>query len=106
VVFEPVMPEIIRGMSIDDTEEDIFPSPAVDFELRQLNLVNGLDTTVKSHTAEIFFIYKGKAVVECGKESIHVSRGESVLALAGSELYWTAMEDCTVFHATVPYPQT
>ena len=105
VQFKAVEPEIIRGVPIEENGEEIFPSPAADFELRRLQLKTGEDVKIKTTTADIFFTLDGLVEASCNNETIFLRSGESILAAANSEIQFKARLDSMVFHATVPYPQ-
>jgi mannose-6-phosphate isomerase len=106
VRFEAVNPEIIRGVPIEENGEEIFPSPAADFELRRLQLSTGDEVSVKTMTADIFFVLDGNVEAECNGEKIDLKGGESLFAAASSDIQFKAKLDSMLFHATVPFPQS
>ena len=105
VQFKAVEPEIIRGIPIEENGEEIFPSPAADFELRRLQLRTGEEVKIQTTTADIFFVLDGLVEASCNNETIGLKSGESIFAAANSEIQFKAGLDSMVFHATVPYPQ-
>ena len=106
VQFNAVEPEIIRGIPIEENGEEIFPSPAADFELRRLQLKTGDEVKIQTTTADIFFVLDGLVEASCNNETIELKSGESIFAAADSEIQFKASLDSMVFHATVPYPQS
>ena len=104
VLFKAVEPVIIRGVPLEEDGEEIFPSPASDFELRRLQLKTGEEITINTTTADIFFALDGRVEATCNAEVIDLKGGEAILATANSEISFNATLDSMLFHATVPFP--
>ena len=100
IKFEPIIPNILNGIKTTTTSSQVlFPTPADDFELYYLPLTAGESVEIKSHTAEVFFIYQG--AVEVNKDLVF-KRGEAMLAIAGASFPIKGLEKSIVFRATVP----
>lgn len=100
--FEPVIPDILKGVAGTVTSETVFPTPAADFELRRLLLKAGTAVSLTAATAEIFFVYEGAVQAVDGSNAISLAKGEVLLATAGATFELQISQDAEVFRATVP----
>ena len=102
VRFEPVTPDIIKARRGEVQQEEIFPTPANDFELRQLQLKKDEPVKLQAHTAELFFVYQGGMEAEADGIKLNFKSGETMLAIAGASFVIKAPETALVFRSTVP----
>lgn len=100
VRFEPVIPQVIRGTAGEVPAEEVFLTPAADFELRGMSLATGERITVIASTAEIFFMYEGEVKATSADDTLLLKRGETMLAIAGAVVTFEAVQDMVVFRAT------
>lgn len=98
----PVIPEVLKGVGSGQQHEEVFTTTAADFELRKISLKTAEQTTILSHTAEIFFVLEGKTVVSGDAGQMIISKGEAFLATSGSQVDLTAIGSSIIFRATVP----
>jgi len=103
VRFEPVVPQIIKGLKVNDSMEEAFITPAADFELRRIILASNTSTEIVCHTTDIFLVMMGTINAIADKLSIPVQKGESFLCTEGVKIHLhSGAEGAVVFHATVP----
>ena len=102
VRFEPIVPQVIRGVPGKAQGEEIFPTPVHDFELHRLTLKAGEPVTVTATTADIYFVYEGSADATADNDRVALKKGESLLAKAGTAVTFTSTGDAVIFTATVP----
>lgn len=101
VLFEPVIPDIIRGRA-ENIHEKVYPTPAPDFELRAIHLAAGDDYQVQTHTADIFIVLDGRLKVAHHSTQLELAKGESFLATSGAAFWLSTAEGAEVYRATVP----
>jgi len=102
VRFEETQPHIIQG---DNGQGHIvvYRTPAPDFELSKINLLNGETITVKAHSVEIFFVLEGRiGVIEEGVAPFSRKPGEAFVAFYKGKFDMVAQEDAVVYRAAVP----
>jgi mannose-6-phosphate isomerase len=103
VKFVPVEPAIITGKRNPTSSEEIFQTPAEDFELRKAILGKGQALKLKSNTVDIFLVADGSVVVTENDSVLNLSKGQSMLAINGASLTIKPGEmGAVVFRATVP----
>lgn len=102
VRFEPVVPQVIRGTAGSVPAEEVFFTPAGDFELRRIQIAKDTVITIQSVTAEIFLVYAGTVEVANGDTLFTLNSGEPFLAVAGAAVRMRAVESAELFRATVP----
>jgi mannose-6-phosphate isomerase len=100
--FEAVTPNVLKGTAGTAPGETVFPTPAADFELRQLVLKPGSPVSLTATTAEIYFVYEGAVKASAGTDTISLNKGEAMLTTAGAAFDLQAAQDSLVFRATVP----
>ena len=99
--FEPVYPNILKGESIHNGQERIYPTPAPDFVISQISLKPG---EVYEHTAaapETWIVLDGEGVVK-GSAELPLKKGASVFAAIGESYTLRATTELTVFKASIP----
>lgn len=100
VRFEPVIPRILHGRRVNNSPEEVYTTPAADFELRRIQLGVEDVHTVKA-AADIFFVYKGAVEFRSGVEYV-LEAGKALWASAGASITMRGLEPATIFRATVP----
>lgn len=98
---EPTIPKVIYGKASGADGEEVFLTPAADFELRKVTLDKDAQTQIKVKTADIFFVYKGEVEVKEGGDQISARAGESFLVLNGGNPEIKAIQKAEIFRATV-----
>ncbi|RYZ32538.1 MAG: hypothetical protein EOP49_37380 [Sphingobacteriales bacterium] len=121
VKCEPVVPAIILGIPSGNRAEQVFMTPAADFELRMISLEAGASTKLAINTTDIFFVYTGQVFVTevaqnehqglgvdgtsagfNGAVTLERETGEAFMAEAGASLNIKTANGAIVFRATVP----
>lgn len=102
VKFEETVPRIIME---DQTPGHIvvYHTPAPDFELSKISLLQGESITVKAHSVEIFIVLEGNiGVIEQDGEPFSRKTGEAFLAFCQAKFEMKAQQDAVVYRASVP----
>jgi mannose-6-phosphate isomerase len=98
----PIVPAVILGIPSGNEGEQVFMTPAADFELRAINLKSGGLAQIEVKTADIFFVYSGAVKVTDGTYKLGRDAGESFLAVRDAKISIAAPVASTIFRATVP----
>ena len=102
VNFEPIIPNIIHGTAVNDFEE-VYHSPAPDFQLSKISVLPGSPVQVTAKSAEIFFVSGGSVQLQDASGNlISLLKGEAAIAFEGARLTINAVADATIFRAFVP----
>jgi len=104
IKFEATMPRIIRGDG-DSIEGHIslFRTPAPDFELSRIGLLEDEIITISARSVEIFMVLEGELLVEEGQEKAFVrTKGEAFLAFDQARVVLRAQKDSVIYRASVP----
>lgn len=98
VKFEPTVPSMIPAR---EDREQVYATPAAEFELAKLTLTDAAFFTTESAT--IIFCYEGAAEISAEETALTIGRGEAALVLAGKTVELKA-DQCTttLFAATTP----
>lgn len=102
VRFEATEPRI---MAEDRTTGHItvYHTPAPDFELSRISLVQGESITIRAHSADIFIVLEGKVgIIEQEGSPFGRKKGESFLAFHQAKFELKAQEDSVLYRASVP----
>jgi mannose-6-phosphate isomerase len=102
VRFEGTFPRIITA---DDVPGRIavYHTPAPDFELSKLSLLQGESLLIRTHSAEIFIVLEGKiGIIEQGGSPFGRTRGEAFIAFHQAKFEIKAQDDAVVYRASVP----
>ncbi|MFT3827578.1 MAG: mannose-6-phosphate isomerase, class I [Chitinophagaceae bacterium] len=102
VRFEPVIPHVITGTAGSVAAEEVFLTPAGDFELRRIRVQKGEQTAIQAVTAEIFLVYAGTVEVANEQTTFTLNSGEAFLAVSGASVSIKAVDTAELFRATVP----
>ena len=102
VRFEATRPRIIME-DYGPGRIAVYHTPAPDFELSRLSLLQGESLTIRAHSVEIFIVLEGKiGVIEPGVAPFGRKRGEAFVAFHQAKFEVKAQEDAVVYRAAVP----
>jgi len=102
VKCEPLVPAIILGIPSGNENEEVFLTPATDFELRVIRLGSGKLTQLPVTTTDIFMVYSGAVKINDGSNKMGRDGGECFIAVNGAEVSIAAPIASVIFRATVP----
>jgi mannose-6-phosphate isomerase len=102
VKSEPLVPAIIAGSPSGNEGEQVFLTPAADFELRVITLSSGALTQLNITTTDIFFVYSGAVKITDGTNKIGRDAGECFVAVNGASISIAAPVRSVIYRATVP----
>jgi mannose-6-phosphate isomerase len=81
----------------------VYHTPAPDFELSKLSLLQGESLTIRAHSVEIFIVLEGKiGVIEPETSPFGRKRGDAFVAFHQAKFEIKAQEDAVVYRAAVP----
>lgn len=102
VSFTATIPDVIKGAKTGEYEEVYF-SPAKDFQLSRLALPTDQTAVVTCNSTEIYFLLTGSLEMkERDREAITLKRGEAAVGFAGAAISVISREAAVLFRATVP----
>jgi mannose-6-phosphate isomerase len=102
VRFEATHPRIIME-DYGPGRIAVYHTPAPDFELSKLSLLQGESLTIRAHSVEIFIVLEGKiGVIEPGAAPFGRKRGDAFVAFHQAKFEIKAQEDAVVYRAAVP----
>lgn len=101
VVYEPTVPNVIKGHKTA-TQEEIFVTPAEDFQLSRIVLKAGEGISLPAITTDIYFIYQGRVSGTADEEKLLARSGDALLVTPGTVIHFAAEEDAILFRATEP----
>jgi len=100
--FTATIPHIIKGINVSGVEE-VYLSPARDFQLSKFSLDVGQSSGIISDSTEIFFLLNGLIeMTESNNEHVALAKGEAAVAFAGSSINILCKESAVLFRAAVP----
>lgn len=99
LVFEPIIPKVIKGTEISDTEW-VYPTPAPDFELHKIEISqNKSHYAPETNAPHIMIVIKGSVTVN---DDHTFGRGDILFAPANISYELDTDTNATIFKATVP----
>ncbi len=102
VRFEATHPRIIAE-DYGPGRIAVFHTPAPDFELSKLSLLQGESVTIRAHSIEVFIVLEGKiGVIELEAQPFGRKVGEAFVAFHQAKFELKAQEDAVVYRASVP----
>ena len=102
VKFEATIPNIITGQPVEP-EREVYPTPAVDFELGRIQITRGGIVNRISHSAEIFLVFNGAVeVTENGRNGFKRNKGEAWVSFDGASSVIKALDDAVIYQASIP----
>jgi mannose-6-phosphate isomerase len=104
IKFEKTEPRIIRGQNDhDEGHISVFKTPAPDFELSRIGLLEDETITISSRSVEIFMVLEGELLVEESRQNAFTrTKGEAFLAFDRARVSLKAGKDSVVYRAAVP----
>ncbi|RYY17338.1 MAG: mannose-6-phosphate isomerase, class I, partial [Chitinophagaceae bacterium] len=102
VKCEPLVPAIILGIPSGNNGEEVFLTPARDFELRAIHLKSGELTQLEINTNDIFFVYSGAVKITDGTNKLGRDAGDCFMAISDANISIAAPVSSVIFRATVP----
>ncbi len=82
VIFEPVIPTVIRGESVNEFEQ-VFHTPAPDFELSCIKLNAGQSYLTRANTLDILFVLSGHVEADDRQLKHLFHKGEAFAIASG-----------------------
>ncbi len=102
LVFDEIHPAIISGDKISDVEM-VYPTPAPDFELRQVCFSEENKVCFfESKSPESFIVLNGSIMLKSGEETIYFSKGDVFFVCANTRYEMSAEGGARIFKAVVP----
>ena len=102
VKCEPLVPAVILGIPSGNQGEEVFLTPAEDFELRAIRLNSGELTQLKVTTTDIFIIHTGAIKVTDGTNKLGRDAGDCFIAISDANISIAAPIRSVIFRSTVP----
>lgn len=101
ISFEPTIPNVIKGSS-EDTHEEIFKTPAEDFQLSRIIIEPHQGLSVASVYPDIYFIYQGIGSATADEDKLDFKAGDSLLVHPGTVVHFGTDTKAILYRATVP----
>lgn len=101
IKFEGIEPNIIRGKKRNGLEE-VYETPARDFELSRFQFENGQTGSFIASTADIVFLDKGKVTIAGEENEMELASGEAAVIFSGVQVQFSAHEKASLYRASVP----
>jgi len=102
VNFEATYPRIIPENNVPGTITP-YKTPAPDFELSRIGLLQQEQVAILARSVEIFIVLEGEVVVtESPENTFHRKTGEVFLAFDQAKLELRAGENAVIYRASVP----
>jgi mannose-6-phosphate isomerase len=98
---EGLNPNIIRGKKRNGVEE-VYETPAPDFELSRFPLEKGQTASFTTSTADILFVEKGRLIITNQEDALELGSGEAAIAFAGCDVHLSASEITSLYRASAP----
>ena len=102
IAFEETIPNVMLGELQEDGIERIYKSPAPDFELSQIDLLDSNRYHAKAKTAQILMLVAGEAEISEGKSTLVLAKGDAVFLAAESEYQISSPSSAIIYKATAP----
>ncbi|MCO5238024.1 MAG: mannose-6-phosphate isomerase, class I [Chitinophagaceae bacterium] len=99
-LFESVTPRILTGEK--KGTETRYPCPVPDFELSKVEINKTFSYNHTAYSIEILLLTEGEADIDATTETIHLKKGESVLAGAGETYSLHTRSNAVLYKAGVP----
>jgi mannose-6-phosphate isomerase len=101
-LFEGVVPDIMKGISLSDAEKN-YPCPVPDFGINKIEMTGGQKFTATSTSLEIMIAIEGGAIIN-SRNGINmvIKQGESVAIFPHEEYSVSTSGNCLLFKAFVP----
>ena len=100
--FQGIDPHIIRGEKQGSSAEEIYRTPAKDFQLSRIKLASVQSFSLTTKTTDIYFVFEGNIVAKENKIELQCRKGDSFMTIAGAEVKISANQPAIIFRASVP----
>jgi mannose-6-phosphate isomerase len=101
IKFEGITPNILKGKKRNEIEE-VYETPAPDFELSRFQLENGRRGIFTSAAADILFIETGILKLSTEQHSLELGSGEAAIVFNNTDVQLSSEGSASVFRASVP----
>ena len=101
--FEETKPIII--LPEKSGNENIYKTPATDFQLSYFLIPSKENISFTTTTAEIIFVLQGNAVIHSPDNSVDLKKGQSAIAFANQTLHIKSESGSEIYKASVPLPR-
>jgi mannose-6-phosphate isomerase len=101
VKYQPTAPDIISGR-LSGTNEEIFMTPAEDFQLSRIKIRKHEGIAVPAIKTDIYFVYKGTVDASADDQKERFGPGDAFLAVPGSVVHLGSEEEAVIYRATQP----
>lgn len=101
IKFNGIIPNIITGKKRNGIEE-VYETPAPDFELSRFLLENGQTATFTTSSSDILFVEKGPLTIADENNSMSLSSGEAAIVFSNAHVRLTSEGPTSAFRASVP----
>lgn len=101
VVYGPTVPHILPGHS-SDTPEEVFTTPASDFQLSRIVIATDKAYSLSSAKTDIYFLYKGEVEIISEDLTLKAKAGEAWLVLPGTKIKLQSIRQAVLYRATEP----
>jgi mannose-6-phosphate isomerase len=99
VIFGPVVPSIIHGSPINETEQ-VFITPAPDFELSVIKINSDQFYRTIANTMDIFFVLKGSVEASNEHTRLLLNKGDAMAAASGANIELKAISGAELYRAS------
>jgi mannose-6-phosphate isomerase len=101
--FVPTHPKIIAtDLEEDKTAEQVFITPAHDFQLSRILVKEGEGISLPAKKTDIYFIYRGTLTAIADEQRLAIASGVALLAVPGTVVHFAAESDSVIYRATEP----
>jgi mannose-6-phosphate isomerase len=100
-IFEPIVPNIMKGVDIGNYEWN-YPCPVPDFGLNRISLEAGQTHDGQATSLEIIIAIQGGVVINSNSMNAVLKQGEAVAILPNEAYSFTASGNSLLFKAFVP----
>jgi mannose-6-phosphate isomerase len=101
IKFEGIIPKIIHGKKRSGVEE-VYETPAPDFELSRFQLKKGEKASFDTSTADILFVHIGFLKIADDQNSLELNSGEAAIIFNDTNIILESDADTSVYRASVP----
>ena len=101
IKFEGIDPNIIRGKKRNGLEE-VYETPARDFELSRFQFEHGQTASFTTSTADIVFLNEGKVTIASEENELELASGEAAVIFSRVQVQLSADEKASLYRASVP----
>ncbi|WP_223550826.1 mannose-6-phosphate isomerase, class I [Aestuariivivens sp. NBU2969] len=103
VAFEATIPNVMVGELQTDGMERVYKTPAPDFELSKIEVIDSNDYSSKAKSAQILIVIDGKVEVSEADKILMLSKGESVFLESNCNYGISSLTpSATLYKATTP----